>query len=38
MDEASRPKHWWTQSNVFYATRKLLIEYQYTNEDMIETT
>jgi hypothetical protein len=32
MDATSRLKHWWTQSDVFYAIRKLLIEYQYSNE------
>jgi hypothetical protein len=35
MDETQRQKHWWTQSDVFYATRKLLIEtYHYTNEEV----
>ena len=35
MSEAQRLKHWWTQSDVFYATRKMLIEtYQYTNEEI----
>ena len=34
MDAMSRLKHWWTQSDVFYATRKLLIEYHYANEDI----
>ncbi|MFL6412592.1 MAG: hypothetical protein ACJ71K_15305 [Nitrososphaeraceae archaeon] len=33
INEAQRRKQWWTQSDVFYATRKLLIEtYHYTNE------
>jgi hypothetical protein len=35
MNEAQRLKHWWTQSDVFYATRKLLIEtYHYSNEEI----
>jgi hypothetical protein len=34
MDEMSKLKHWWTQSDVFYATRKLLIEYHYANEEI----
>jgi hypothetical protein len=34
MDAVSRLKHWWTQSDVFYATRKLLIEYHYANEEI----
>jgi hypothetical protein len=35
MSEAQRRKRWWTQSDVFYATRKLLIEtYHYTNEEI----
>jgi hypothetical protein len=35
MNEVQRQKHWWTQSDVFYATRKLLIEtYHYTNEEI----
>jgi hypothetical protein len=35
MNEAQRRKQWWTQSDVFYATRKLLIEtYHYTNEEI----
>ena len=35
MNEAQRLKNWWTQSDVFYATRKLLIEtYHYTNEEI----
>jgi hypothetical protein len=34
MDAATRLKHWWTQSDVFYATRKLLIEYHYANEEI----
>jgi hypothetical protein len=34
MDAISRLKHWWTQSDVFYATRKLLIEYHYANEEI----
>ncbi|MFL6470344.1 MAG: hypothetical protein ACJ71H_05780, partial [Nitrososphaeraceae archaeon] len=35
MTAAQRLKHWWTQSDVFYATRKLLIEtYHYTNEEI----
>jgi hypothetical protein len=34
MDAMSRLKHWWTQSDVFYATRKLLIEYHYANEEI----
>jgi hypothetical protein len=33
MSEVQKLKNWWTQSDVFYATRKLLIEtYHYTNE------
>jgi len=34
LDEISRQKHWWTQSDVFYATRKHLIEYGYPNEEI----
>src|SRR6188472_3787918 len=34
MDAVSRLKHWWTQSDVFYATRKLIIEYHYANEEI----
>lgn len=35
MDETSRSRHWWTQSDVFYVTRKLLIEtYNYKNEEI----
>ena len=35
MNEVQRLKNWWTQSDVFYATRKLLIEtYHYTNEEI----
>jgi hypothetical protein len=35
LSEAQRLKHWWTQSDVFYATRKLLIEtYHYTNDEI----
>ena len=34
MDVVSRLKHWWTQSDVFYVTRKLLIEYHYANEEI----
>jgi 5S rRNA maturation endonuclease (ribonuclease M5) len=35
MDEAQRLKNWWTQSDVFYATRKLLIDtYHYKNEEI----
>lgn len=35
MNEVQRQKHRWTQSDVFYATRKLLIEtYHYTNEEI----
>jgi hypothetical protein len=34
MDAVSRLKHWWTQSDVFYATRKLLIECHYANEEI----
>ena len=35
MDAAARVKHWWTQSDVFYTTRKLMIEtYGYTNEEI----
>jgi hypothetical protein len=35
MNEAQRRKQWWTQSDVFYATRKLLIEtYHYTNKEI----
>ena len=35
MNEVQRQKHWWTQSDVFYAIRKLLIEtYHYTNEEI----
>jgi hypothetical protein len=35
LDAAERLKHMWTQSDVFYATRKLLIEtYHYSNEEV----
>ena len=35
LDAAERLKHMWTQSDVFYATRKLLIEtYHYSNEEI----
>jgi hypothetical protein len=34
LDEISRQKHWWTMSDVFYATRKRLIDYGYTNEEI----
>jgi hypothetical protein len=35
MTALQRLKRWWTQSDVFYATRKLLIEtYHYTNEEI----
>jgi hypothetical protein len=35
MNEVQKLKNWWTQSDVFYATRKLLIEtYHYTNEEI----
>jgi len=35
MDEVQKLKNWWTQSDVFYATRKLLIEtYHYPNEEV----
>ncbi len=35
MDEVQKLKNWWTQSDVFYATRKLLIEtYRYPNEEV----
>jgi hypothetical protein len=35
LDGAEKPKHMWTQSDVFYATRKLLIEtYHYSNEEI----
>ena len=35
LTEAQKLKHWWTQSDVFYATRKLLIEtYHYSNEEI----
>ena len=35
LTEEQRLKHWWTQSDVFYATRKLLIEtYHYSNEEI----
>ena len=35
MDDASRSKHWWTQSDVFYVTRRLLIEtHHYKNEEI----
>ncbi|HEY7082505.1 MAG TPA: hypothetical protein VH500_22680 [Nitrososphaeraceae archaeon] len=35
MDEVSRLRHWWTQSDVFYVTRRLLIEkYGYKNEEI----
>ena len=34
MDAVSRLKHWWTQSDVFYATRKMLIGYHYANEEI----
>ena len=35
MNEVQRQKHWWTQSDVFYSTRKMLIEtYHYKNEEI----
>ena len=35
MDAVSRLKHWWTQSDVFYVTRRLLIEtHNYKNEEI----
>ena len=35
MDVVSRLKHWWTQSDVFYLTRRLLIDtYNYKNEEI----
>ena len=35
LDTAEKAKHMWTQSDVFYATRKLLIEtYHYSNEEI----
>ena len=34
LNEESRQKHWWTMSDVFYATRKRLIEEGYTNEEI----
>jgi hypothetical protein len=35
MNEAQKLKNWWTQSDVFYATRKLLIEtYHCPNEEI----
>jgi len=35
MSEVQKLKNWWTQSDVFYATRKLLIEtYHYPNEEI----
>jgi hypothetical protein len=35
LDAAQRQNRWWTQSDVFYATRKLLIEtYHYSNEEI----
>jgi hypothetical protein len=39
LDKAERLKHQWTQSDVFYATRKRMIEmYHYSNEEMIVIT
>ncbi|MGA9845828.1 MAG: hypothetical protein WBQ25_26300 [Nitrososphaeraceae archaeon] len=34
MDPMERIKNWWTMSDVFYATRKKLIEYGYTNDEI----
>jgi hypothetical protein len=35
MNAVQKLKNWWTQSDVFYATRKLLIEtYRYKNEEI----
>jgi hypothetical protein len=35
LDAVQKQKRWWTQSDVFYATRKLLIEtYHYSNEEI----
>ena len=34
LNEESRQKYWWTMSDVFYATRKRLIEEGYTNEEI----
>ena len=34
LDKKSRQKNWWTMSDIFYATRKRLIDYEYTNEEI----
>ena len=34
MDPMERIKNWWTMSDVFYATRKKLIDYGYTNDEI----